>query len=603
MNRQKIRGSFQSFFKLDIIQEFFYSGIGCILSIILFYLFPKQYWKETYRITIILIFCLVFFFLFIIINQIGTDKKHFKVNYKVNIILFSIFSFSTHLFLFFDTHWGFNGLYADNSYRTAYITQMAYSGYPQDYAYKGLSAFYAPLYWYSLALLSRLILIPPYKMIRIGFLITCYIVPIILFESWKKIYDAKLSFFISIISYIYIISIYSPDHFIGTLLIIPFFMYYYENCTNKEFTKKDYILGGILGTIVFTTFFLYFIVIPIFYLISLFQNKSEFRKKMNHLVKLSISILIFSSWFWIPILRDVLFIGFESHQNRYFAPEALVFPLMSYIGFGIGSAISALGLVYIIRRYKLSNDIKILGNLLISVHVVFLLGFIGILIKFPIMHLRFMDISTYILIISACIFYVKFFHFIANNELLKSKKINPNLYQIEIYFLIFLIFARSTFYLIAVNEAPAYEAAHKGQSMREERDIIEELDYEEKVFLTNEWRVAAFLPIYLFLLPNPYYSHPSALYNERVEFLVELSECESPKKFHDKIMNNRFGPIDYFYLDLEDNSSKLVFEVAIEKFPEGREYYEIEFKIELFQDEDLFEEIVIDDVVIYETKY
>ncbi|MFX0072059.1 MAG: hypothetical protein ACFFAO_13305, partial [Candidatus Hermodarchaeota archaeon] len=107
----------------------------------------------------------------------------------------------------------------------------------------------------------------------------------------------------------------------------------------------------------------------------------------------------------------------------------------------------------------------------------------------------------------------------------------------------------------------------------------------------------------LFLLPNPYYSHPSALYNERVKFLEELSECETSKEFHKMILDNEFGSIDYFYLDLEDNNTKLVFEVAVETFPDGREYYDIEFDIELFHDEKYFKEEIIDGELIYKTRY
>lgn len=70
------------------------------------------------------------------------------------------------------------------------------------------------------------------------------------------------------------------------------------------------------------------------------------------------------------------------------------------------------------------------------------------------------------------------------------------------------------------------------------------------------------------------------------------------------IIDNKFGPIDYFYLDLEDNSTKLVFNVQIDNYPdEGEEYIEIKFKIELFEDEDFFEKIVIKEELIYRTIY
>ena len=158
---------------------------------------------------------------FYLLNQTESERGIFKINYKRNIILFSILNFVGYLFIFYNSNWGYNGLAGDNFYRTAYITHMYHSGYPQDFAYKGLSAFYAPFYWYCLALIAIIFQIPPYKMIRIGFLLIAYIMPIILFEMWKKIYNKKLAFIITIISSIYLVNIYSPDHMIGALLIIP----------------------------------------------------------------------------------------------------------------------------------------------------------------------------------------------------------------------------------------------------------------------------------------------------------------------------------------------------------------------------------------------
>ncbi len=604
MEKKKYKSSLLSIFEKDIVQELFYSALGCGFFVLLYLFFPKHYWNKFYRSTIILILSLAFFLVFIFVSQIGSNKSSFKISYKKNIILFTVFNFSIFLFLFYHTNWGYNGLAGDNIYRTAYVTHMAHSGYPQDFAYKGYSAFYSPLYWYSLALLSILLNIAPYKMLRIGMLITIFFSPIILYESWKKIYDEKISFVISIMSSIYFINIYSPDHMLGSLFIIPYFIYYFENYTNKTFTKKDYIIGGFLGALILCTYFLYFVIIPIYYLISFIQNKNKFRKNLRHLFYISVALLLFSSWFWVPLAKDILLIGFESHQNNYFDLSMFQYPLLNYFGFGIYALYNTIGIVYIIRKYNLTQDMRILGNLLIAIHFYFLLGFICVMNNISLMYIRIMPISAYILMISSSIFYVRFFIFIKENDFLKKNKIKADFRYIEIFLLISITIVQTTGNLLYIANSDGYKAAKSGNSMSEEvRDIIEELDYEDKVFLIEKWEVAMFMQIYLFLLPNPYYNHPSALYNERVKFLIELSECESSKEFYDKIMDNKFGPIDYFYLDLEDNSTKLVLQVAIEKFPDGRDYYDIEFNIELFENENLFERIEIDGELIYKTKY
>ncbi len=602
MKQEKIKNSFLSFFKLDIIQELFFSGLVCSIFFIIFDFFPEKFWDKDYRRTIIVIFGLSFFLIFLIFNQTNSRFKLFKINFKRNIILFSIFNYITWCFLFYTTPFGFLGIGADNYYRSAYITQMAHSGYPQDFIYKGRSAFYSPFYWYCLALISIIFQISPYKMVKIGFLLTYYILPIILFEFWKKIYDDKIAFIITVISFLIIGDIYSTDHMIGYMLFIPYFIYYFENFPKRDFKIKNYIIGGAFGAIIFCTYFLYFLIIPIYYLIVLIRKKSRFKEDIKHISYLTFFLIIFSSWFWFPLLIDILFIGFESHQNNYFSPTILTFPLLSYFQFSIFGLIFVIGAVYIIGKYSTNLDLKIFGNLLLSINIIFLFGFLGILIKFPIMHIRFLYVAYYILIISFCIFYIRFFHFLSTDFLIK-KGIKMDLRLIKIYIIIGITFFQYTNYLISISNSAEYEGSIEEDYPADLIDIFEELDYEDKVFLTTKYRVAAFIPIYLFLLPNPYYSHPSSLYDERVKFLVELSECETPKAFHKKVVNNPFEPIDYFFLDLENNHTVLVFKVAVERFPDGRDYYEIKFDRILFQDPDLFKEIVIEGKIIYKTKY
>ena len=157
MNKEKFKSTLHSIIKSDIIQELVYSGMGCIFFMILYPFFPEQYWDKTYRSTFILILLLSFLLLFIIINQANPKRDFLTINYKRNIILFSILNFAILYFLLFNTSFGINGMSGDNFYRSAYITQMAHSGYPQDFIYKGHSAFMAPFYWYLLALLARLL--------------------------------------------------------------------------------------------------------------------------------------------------------------------------------------------------------------------------------------------------------------------------------------------------------------------------------------------------------------------------------------------------------------------------------------------------------------
>ena len=131
-----------------------------------------------------------------------------------------------------------------------------------------------------------------------------------------------------------------------------------------------------------------------------------------------------------------------------------------------------------------------------------------------------------------------------------------------------------------------------------------ELDYEDKVFLTQYYEVAAFLPIYLFIVYNAHFNHPSALNNERIKFLKELAECDSSKEFYEKIISSKYGPIDYFILEpCDDNATEFLFDTAqLEYYPE-RWDVKIYFREELFESESYFERNKIKGVIIYKTIY
>ena len=597
--------------KIDVIQEFFYAGIGTIALIILYPFFPSYFWDEPYRDVICSIIVITFFFAFIILNQPNAKREMFKVNYKRNIILFTIFNLAILNFLFFQTDFGCNALHQDNFYRSAYITQMAYSGIPQDMNYKGYSAFMAPLYWYLLALIAIVFHIESYKMVRIGFLISYYILPILLYEFWKKIFNNKTSFLITAIFFTFIANYFEiiwMDHLIGYMFFIPFFIYYFENYTNKDFTKKDYIIAGIIGSVLVCTFYLYFILVPIYLLINLIQdifqdNLEIYKKKFKRIMIITIFIFIFSLWFWIPLTLNIVLIGLENHQNNFFPKYALDMPFEAYFKLNLFSVILILGLVFILMKYKSSKLFRILGNIVFSVYILYFLGYIGLLIGFPLVHFRVLVVSHYVLIIAFVLFYIEFFRILKENNLLKQFKQKVSIKSVEIFLIIIIIFYQNYENTVDLYKSDYYERS-LNQEVPEEVEIFKELDYKNKVFLTQYYEVAAFLPIYLFIANNPHFSHPSALNNERINFLEDLSECESSKEFYKKIMESKFGPIDYFILEQCDaNATEFLFDTAqIEHYP-YRMNVKIYFREELFESESYFERHRIKGEIIYQTVY
>ncbi|TFG23270.1 MAG: hypothetical protein EU532_13635 [Promethearchaeota archaeon] len=598
--------------KSDFVQEIVYAGLGCILIIMVFNIIPEQFHfsadsiKSIYPRIMIIMLILIFLFLFLILNQQNLRRKILKIDYKKNIILFSIFNFTIFYFLFFGTDYSFFGLEIDNWWRAYMVAQMAEEGYPCDFAYKNLPSYYYPFYFYSLALIALLFNIEPYKMLRYGFLFCYYILPIIVYEVWNKIYEKKVSFIISVFSAIFFYTITEVNQMICYLLIVPYFIYYYENYPVKKFGKKDYFIAGILGSILFCTYLTYFFFIPIYYFIQLLQNKHKFKEKIAHILKISILIILFSSWYLVPLFISFLIYGFENHVNNVFNHIYIEIPFFTQIyPFSLLGIIVFIGFIYLIKNYSFFQDFKILGNMLLSLYILILIGFFGYAFKTPLfLNWRLYKIPKYILIICSSIYIVKFFDFLSNNKInfKKSYKLSRYSNQLKMY-LIITIFCVQTYNIamLTISFVP-YEDAFTEEIPKDRLAVFGEIDYKNKVFLTGYIEICPYIPIKLFLLHDPQLSHPSALHNERVAFLEKLAKSKTPKIFYDRIVNSKFEVIDYFYLKPINNNTEFEFYATYCEF-RNNERIQIVFSRLLFEDKNKFEEIIIDDEIVYRTIY
>ena len=607
-----IKQKIKEIFKCEFVQELLFAGLGCLTFILIYSLLPRTCWDEIYRNIICAIIVISFFFVFLIFNQTHPQNNFFKINYKRNIVLFTVLNFAILSFLFFRTDFAYSGLSTDNWYRFAFVTRMSYSGYPQDFVYRGYSAFIAPLYWYILALIAKVFQIEPYKMVKYGFLFAYYFLPILLFEVWKKIIKQKESFYVTAFFFTFVANFYEIvwiDHLISFMFLIPFIIYYIENYKEKDFKNKDYIIAGLIGSILFCTFYLYFVLIPIYLIISLLQHKMRknlgaFKETVKRTIYISILIAIFSSWFWIPLLINIVFIGYESHQNNFFPNYALDMPFDAYLKFNIFSLFLIIGILFIVLKYGKNRFLTILGNLVISIYILYFLGFICLLVGFPIVHYRLLIISYYVLIISFVLFYFEFFRTLKKQNIFQKLKGNLDLKKVEILFLIVIIFYQNYDNTVTLYKSDYYKEALNDEVPVEVKIIKQIDDYEDKVFLTQYYEVTAFIPVYLFIPENSHFSHPSALHNKRVKFLQELADSKNSEEFYESLLDSKFGPIHYFYLEPNnENSTEYLFDtVELDQFPE-RLNVKIYFRAELFEDSRYFKKLIIDGDIIYKTKY
>lgn len=435
----------KSILKLDIFQEIIYTISGCLLIFLLFLLTPRRYHflakrSKDFPLLFLSILFLSFLFIFILINQTNAKNRLFKLNYKRNIILFSIFNYAAHCFLFFYTKFGI------------YFFKINFSG---SFVYESF-------------FVGR-----PFYIFIYLFLIFYTILPILLYEVWKKVYKENLAFFITILSTAFILNPFYIDLVIGILFIVPFILYYLENIKNKIFKRKDYIYAGIFGSILFCCYCIYFLIIPIYLIISLFLNKKDIKENFKQKIIIFLLILLFSCWLWIPLLISFFIIG----QNISLATNIQLI-LIEFQLFNLSFLFSYLGaffiisLIIIIKNYKKSRDIQILGNLMLSSFILLFITFIGLILELFFIPIYYFRIHFYVSIIVSCIFYVRLFHFFKKGKIFGDYQFKGNFKQLEIYLLILITFSQIYF-----NAHNVYSSEYHRHALNQDDpdDVI--LDY------------------------------------------------------------------------------------------------------------------------------
>ena len=116
-------------------------------------------------------------------------------------------------------------------------------------------------------------------------------------------------------------------------------------------------------------------------------------------------------------------------------------------------------------------------------------------------------------------------------------------------------FHRSKLYKNSVNNV--------GISKKYSRFIKNKEQFEGKTFLTNDFSLAAFVNVNIFININAHYSHPASKFRERLEFLKSLKSA-SPAEACDSLNKNKFDKIDFIFL--RDTTKFIILD---DNFPHG----------------------------------
>ncbi len=461
-------------------------------------------------------------------------------------------------YLFRGTEYGMNGHWGDNGNRLAEICKMmAYGSFFQDWYLKDLPSFYPPGWFALMAVYAKLINIEAYQTVKWGYYLIFLVYPWLLYFSWRKLLSpvasAATTLLLLFFGYRYMDWIYYE--LITAGLFVPWWLYFVErgfssNDGARWLHWREYIIGSLIGGCLFMTYYYWFAVVLIatpFLLISRYlqaRSWSTVWLEVRHKAIMAAGVAIVSAVYWWPLFKAIRRAGVESMQHLWFKASHLSltreWPTVSIeailIFAGIFSAF------YLWRNW---------GN---GKLVYFYVGGIVLILIDRLLNLDETSIQTRKL--------VEFAHLFAMVPLGAAALIwwrkteeHQNLRRglIGVCLLTILVVSDT-------QSDPQLEGFYEaGINMRvptSELNIFKSVKTTGKVFLTQNYVDAVYLPYYLFIPLNNMTAHTAGRYSQRELFIQQAVKIVEPELLAYALRYNRYSPIDYVYLPIDSATGR-----------------------------------------------
>lgn len=521
---------------------------------------------------------IVFVYYFVKNNRL---KNHLTVG------LLSIFFTTSVLLILKNTPYSFGGTTGDPGFHIAYITKFAFANNFVDFYYKDLPSFYPPLYFYILGKLATLFDIAPYAMLKIGLVITLFLLPFLVYVFWSFLVGRNQAILIVAVLF-FIEPFHKPSDYLSQLIFIPWWIIFISNGAHKKSNVWFVVIGGIIGSLIFQTFYYWFLIggVSVFVDIAFqkiflnFSNRQVLTKIKNKFVVL-LSTALLSSYYWAPYIYSMWSNGgWNQLQARDFSLSNvfLAFPLFSFDLQGILLLIGAIHLVLTFRSDKVSFGLL---SILLSTYLFMVIGYVAIIFDNPLKANIGMRLVPTILAIS-------FLRCVGNlwkNKVWEKLKIGNGRFLFEVLLIIIALFIGQNYVHNIINEGvnAANETKYPEEFLRVFHDIFGYENQDKVMFADASYSgLATYLPIYTFVSPNAHYSHPAAIFYERIEFINKLAELDDATLFAAAIMNNKYSKIDYILLEPEGSFYR--YKYGDDNFPFGRKSMTIYFSQSMFDD-------------------
>ncbi len=491
--------------------------------------------------------------------------------------------------LFKATPFGLNGFDGDAWFCNAAVTRFSETWSFADFGYRDLPSFYPPLYFWVLGKLAVLSEGPAFTMWRNGVIIGGFVYPILLFWIYRKVIGtAAAAVYVGLVFLLWNdIYLYKPYTFVAHTLFVWWVLHFIGR---PSLDVRSIVAGSVVGAVIFQiNYYAFFVlavalaVIVAYHLVS--KRAAELTANKSVLLVL-IGAVVLSSLYWAPLLSSLATPGAESIQNRWFQDKHLEFWSPFRGVFNISAVLALLGLGYLVAQKDRASRLGLV--LFVSCYAWYATSYAtSIGLDLPLLHFRTNDLVPLVVAPFAALAVVAIFKAVAQTRFAARVPAWATLAAV-----VFVGFGAQRYFL-STTRSDLYRTTFAERYVTDPQlDRFLQSNLTDKVLLGGlaARRLSAQYPVYSFIAPSAFFSHPAGKFSERLGFLSKISRMMNSERFAQQLADNPFDRVDFVLLRQAQgeehgaNQGRYFMTLYDSDYPRGAKGVAVYFAPQLFQE-------------------
>lgn len=484
------------------------------------------------------------------------------------------------------TDFGPGGLANDQSFRTAAVTRFADSWHNADYTMRGLPSFYPPSYFWVLGRMSHVLGVEPWRMLKIGALMTALLVPTLAFVLWRRIVPDRIAALFAIVV-ILVNNFYEPYSWLVIVAIVPWWLEAVHGLRRDGAPPGNPVALGIIGAVLFMTYTYFFALAGIAFVVHLGAERvtgSIDRRQVRRAGTVLGVTLVWSSLYWVPFVASVLRADHpSSFANRWFTSGHTQLPLPMVENTAVG-IVAMIGFVYLVWNVRRDPVARGLLTFLVAAYCWYLIGAVAVANRHPLLSFRGKPMIPLVLMLGGVLGLVRMV------ELAAVRWDRDDVQRVTVAITVVLgVFVCQRFVTEVRSSSlikTALETERPDAAAELEREIVSRVG-SHATLLSVRLDVLLIYPNHAFVPWDAHYANPASEYSGRIAYLAQLAQLTDPAEFARRATDNQYERIDAFVLAVDEDTGELVYRYTADDFPNGIDKREVRFSPDLFAEFDL----------------